>query len=245
MVFAHGFGCDQAMWRHVAPSFEASHRVVLFDQVGAGGSDTAAYDAQRYDSLDQYAADLLDICDALELTDAVFVGHSVAAMIGLLAAIRAPRRFARLVMVSPSPCYLNDGAYRGGMERSDIDDLLAFLDDNAVAWSHTMAPLIMGNPERPQLGKELQESFCRVDPTIARQFARVTFLSDTRSALGTVPCPSLILQCSQDAIAAEPVGRYLHAAMPASTLVNMAATGHCPNMSAPAETIDAMRAWLA
>jgi sigma-B regulation protein RsbQ len=244
IVFAHGYGCDQAMWRLVAPAFEQDYRVVLFDHLGSGGSDISAYDPARYDRLDAYADDLLAICDALALERPIFVGHSVSAMIGVLAAARASERFERLVLVGPSPCYINDGDYVGGYTRADIDGLIDFLDDNFVAWSQAMAPAIMGNPDRPELGAELQQSFCRVDPAVARQFARVTFLSDTRAQLAQVAVPTLILQCDQDAIAPEAVGRYVHGAVAGSTFVQLAATGHCPNMSAPRETIAAIRAFL-
>lgn len=244
IVFAHGFGCDQAMWRFVASAFEHDYRVVLFDQMGAGASDLSCYDPQRYDALDAYADDVLAICDALDLERPVFVGHSVAAMIGVLAAVRAPRRFERLVLVAPSPSYIDDGDYIGGFARADVEELLVFLDDNFVAWSHALAPTIMGNPDRPALGAELQQSFCRVDPSIARQFARLMFLSDTRAMLPRVDVPSLILQCASDAIAPDAVGAYVHRAIPRSTLVRLAATGHCPNLSAPDETVAAIRAWL-
>lgn len=246
IVFSHGYGCDQVMWRHVAPAFERDHRVVLFDHLGSGHSDLASYDARRYDCLDAYAEDLLDICARLDLERPIFVGHSVSAMIGALAAVRDPGCFERMVMVGPSPCYVDDPAsgYVGGFSRTDIDGLLDFLDDNFVAWSQAMAPTIMGNPERPELGAELQQSFCRVDSTVARQFARVTFLSDTRAQLPLVRVPTLLLQCSDDAVAPDAVGSYVHAAISGSTLVRMAAKGHCPNMSAPDETIAAIRAFL-
>jgi sigma-B regulation protein RsbQ len=244
MIFAHGFGCDQNMWRLVAPAFEDAYRVVLFDHVGSGRSDPAAFQRAKYSSLSGYATDLLEICAALELEGAVFVGHSVSAMIGVLAALREPKRFSSLVMVGPSPCYLNDGDYRGGFDRKDIDALLESLESNFLGWSSQMAPVIMGNAARPQLGEELTNSFCRTDPEKARVFARATFLSDNRADLPRLKTRSLILQCSQDAIAPESVGRYLKAALPDSELVMMKATGHCPNLSAPEETIAAMRGFL-
>lgn len=244
LVFAHGFGCDQHMWRFVAPAFARQYRTVLFDHVGAGQSDMAGYDPHDYASLGRYASDVLAICDALELAQPVFIGHSVSAMIGALAAIARPGYFARLVLVAPSPCYINDGDYEGGFERADIDSLLDFLDDNFVAWSRTMAPAIMGNPERPELTAELEGSFCRTHPAAARQFARVTFLSDNRSDLHQLRTPALILQCSDDAIAPASVGRYLHQALPGSTLVQLAATGHCPNLSAPQELVAAIAHYL-
>ena len=201
IVFAHGFGCDQAMWRYVAPAFEEEYRIVLFDHVGAGGSDLSAYDRERYATLDGYAQDVLEICRELGLEDVVFVGHSVSAMIGVLAAAAEPERFARLVLVGPSPRYVDDEGYRGGFSREDVEGLLESLDSNYLGWSQAMAPVIMANDERPELGEELTNSFCRTDPEIARHFARVTFLSDNRDDLRGVRAPALVLQCSADAIA--------------------------------------------
>ena len=244
MLFAHGFGCDQNMWRFVAPSFEDDYRVILFDHIGAGHSDLAAYDRTKYSTLDGYAADVLEICRALDVTGGIFVGHSVSAMIGVLAAIKEPERFAKLVLVGPSPRYIDDTDYTGGFTREDIEGLLDFLDSNYLGWSSTMAPAIMGNPDRPELGEELTNSFCRTDPEIAKQFARVTFLSDNRSDLAKLQTPALILQCMHDVIAPEAVGRFVHQAMPHSELVLLRATGHCPNLSAPTETIAAMKAFL-
>jgi sigma-B regulation protein RsbQ len=244
MVFAHGFGCDQHMWRFVAPRFEDSHRIVLFDHVGAGASDLAAYDAEKYSTLSGYATDVLEICEALDLRDVVFVGHSVSAMIGMLAERRQPDRFGALVMVGPSPRYIDDDGYVGGFSEADIAELLDSLDSNYLGWSSVMAPVIMGNPERPELGEELTESFCRTDPDIARRFAAVTFLSDNRADLSGVTAPTLVLQCSEDAIAPPAVGDYVQRSVPGSTLVTLRATGHCPNLSAPAETGEAIAAFL-
>jgi sigma-B regulation protein RsbQ len=243
MVFSHGFGCDQEMWRFVAPAFEDEYKIVLFDHVGAGRSDLSAYDAERYGSLDGYAEDVVEICRALELEDVIFVGHSVSAMIGVLAAEREPRRFGKLVLVGPSPRYIDDDGYRGGFSAADIEELLESLDSNFLGWSSAMAPVIVGNPDRPELGAELTESFCRTDPEIASRFARVTFMSDNRADLGSVRVPTLVLQCSDDAIAPAEVGEYVHRAIPGSRLVRLAATGHCPNLSAPEETIEAIRAF--
>ena len=244
MLFAHGFGCDQNMWRLVAPAFEHAYRVVLFDHVGSGNSDLRAYRRDKYARLQGYADDVLEICRELALEEVVFVGHSVSAMIGVLAAAAEPRRFARLVLIGPSPCYLNSGEYRGGFSREDLEGLLEFMDSNYLGWSSAMAPKIIGNPERPQLGEELTNSFCRTDPQIAKHFARVTFLSDNRADLAKVGVPSLVLQCSHDIIAAEAVGEYVHRHLAGSRLHVMRATGHCPNLSAPQETIDAMKAFL-
>ena len=244
MLFAHGFGCDQNMWRFVAPEFEDDFRIVLFDHVGAGASDLSAYDPEKYSSLKGYARDVLEICEALELRDVVLVGHSVSAMIGMLAEIEEPDRFARLVMVGPSPRYIDDESYVGGFSAADIRELLDSLDSNYLGWSTAMAPVIMGNPDRPELGEELTESFCRADPAIARRFAEVTFLSDNRADLGRVRTPTLVLQCSNDVIAPNAVGDYVHSAIPGSTLVTLRAVGHCPNLSAPAETAAAISAFV-
>jgi sigma-B regulation protein RsbQ len=244
MVFAHGFGCDQNMWRFVAPAFEKDHRIVLFDHVGAGGSDLSAYRRAKYDSLRGYADDLREICHALELEKPVFVGHSVSAMIGVLAALDEPDLFSRLVLVGPSPRYTSDGDYTGGFSVEDIEGLLESLDSNYLGWSSAMAPAIMGNPDRPELGAELTNSFCRTDPQIASHFARVTFLSDNRADLPRVALPCLILQCAEDAIAPAAVGEYVHRQIRGSELVRMKATGHCPNLSAPEETIAAIRAFV-
>ena len=244
MLFAHGFGCDQNMWRFVWPAFADDFRIVLFDHVGAGGSDTSAFDPERYASLDGYAQDVLEICAELDLRDAVFVGHSVASMIGVLAAAAEPERFARLVLVGPSPRYLDDEGYRGGFTREDIEGLLDSLQSNFLGWSSAMAPVIMGNPDRPALGEELENSFCRTDPEIAGHFARTTFLSDNREDLQRVRTPSLVLQCSDDAIAPDSVGAYVAGQLPDGRLVQLQATGHCPNLSAPEETIAAMKAFL-
>jgi sigma-B regulation protein RsbQ len=244
MMFAHGFGCDQNMWRLVTPAFEPTHRVVVFDHVGAGQSDTSAYDRRKYATLDGYAADVLEICRELDLSNLIFVGHSVSAMVGVLAAKQAPDLFRALVLVGPSPRYIDDVDYVGGFSRADIEGLLGALESNYLGWSSSMAPVIMGNPDRPQLGTELTNSFCRADPEIAAHFARVTFLSDNRQDLAQVRTPALILQCSEDVIAPHSVGEYVHRQMPASQLVVMRATGHCPNLSAPDETVAAIERFI-
>ena len=244
MLFSHGFGCDQAMWRFVAPDFAVDHRVVLFDHVGAGNSDLSAYDTQKYASLRGYATDVVEICRALELTDVVFVGHSVSAMIGVLALQQAPELFGALIMVGPNPRYVDDDGYVGGFSRADIVGLLDALDSNHLGWSTQMAPVIMGNPDKPELTEELTNSFCRTDPDIARQFARVTFLSDNRADLAGVDVPTLVLQCSQDVIAPDVVGEYVHRQIAGSVLTRLAATGHVPHLSAPEETTAAIRAFL-
>ena len=244
VLFAHGFGCDQAMWRFVAPDFEVDHKVVLFDHVGAGNSDLSAYDSEKYGSLRGYATDVVEICRELALSDVVFVGHSVSAMIGVLALQEAPELFGALVMVGPNPRYVDDDGYVGGFSRNDIVGLLDALDSNHLGWSTQMAPVIMGNPDQPELTEELTNSFCRTDPDIALQFARVTFLSDNRADLPGVGVPTLVLQCSQDVIAPDVVGRYVHERIAGSAFARLAATGHCPHLSAPEETVSAIRAFL-
>ncbi|HET7726470.1 MAG TPA: alpha/beta hydrolase [Candidatus Limnocylindrales bacterium] len=245
MVFAHGFGCDQTLWRFVAPAFEVDHRVITFDYVGAGASDRSAYDPDRYASLDGYASDILDICRALDLRDVVLVGHSVSATIAMLASIREPERFAELILVTPSPRYLDDPpGYRGGFSPSDIDGLLQMMDLNAVGWAAYLAPVVMGNPGRPELSRDLEATFCSIDPAMARQFAQVTFLADNRADLADVTTPSLIIQCTDDVVAPRFVGDYLHARLRDSELRHIEATGHCPHVSHPAETIATIRAYL-
>jgi sigma-B regulation protein RsbQ len=244
IVFAHGFGCSQEVWRHVVPQFEADYHVILFDHVGAGGSDASAYDPSKYDSLDGYADDMLEILEAEDLREVVYVGHSVSSMIGVVAAAKDASRFGTLILVGPSPRYINDGDYFGGFERVDIDNLLDSLDSNYLGWSATMAPVIVGNPDRPALGEELTASFCAVDPVIASQFARVTFLSDNRRDLGLVTVPTLVLQCTDDAIAPLPVGRYVHDSIAGSDFVQLSAAGHCPNLSGPDELAKAIRSYL-
>jgi len=244
MLFAHGFGCDQNMWRYVAPAFADDFRIVLFDYVGSGHSDKSAFDRNRYGSLEGYAQDVLDVIHALDLRDVIFVGHSVSSMIGVLAANREPDRFARLVMVGPSPRYINDGEYVGGFDRRDIDGLFEMMDKNFIGWANFLAPAIMKNPERPELGNELTESFCSTDPIIARRFAEATFYADNRADLADVAVPSLILQCSDDMVAPLEVGEYLARHMRNSTMRVMSANGHCPHMSHPDETIRLMKEYL-
>jgi sigma-B regulation protein RsbQ len=244
MVLAHGFGCDQNMWRYVWTAFEDQFRVVLFDHVGCGGSDLKAYQAEKYASLEGYADDVIEICRALDITDGVFVGHSVSAMIGVIASLKAPDIFDDLIMIGPSPRYINDTEYTGGFSEQQIHELLDFLDANHMGWSQTMAPVIMGNPDRPELSDELTNSFCMTDPEIAKKFARVTFLSDNRADLPAVKARCLILQCCEDVIAPRSVGEYVHQQLAGSQFVLLEATGHCPNLSAPEETVAAMKGFL-
>ncbi|WP_181764208.1 alpha/beta fold hydrolase [Streptomyces albidus (ex Kaewkla and Franco 2022)] len=245
VMLAHGFGCDQNMWRLVVPALERDFTVVLFDHVGAGHSDLSAWSPEHYSTLDRYADDVLEICRELALGPVTFVGHSVSAMMGVLAAARAPEAFAGLVLLAPSPCFIDDpeSGYRGGFSAEDIDELLESLEANYLGWSGAMAPVIMGNPERPELGQELTNSFCRTDPDIARVFARVTFLSDNRADLPAVDVPTLIAQCSSDAIAPPEVGAFVHAQIQGSQLVTLNATGHCPQLAAPEETTAAITAF--
>jgi sigma-B regulation protein RsbQ len=244
MLFAHGFGCSQEMWRFVAPHFENDHEVVLFDHVGSGGSDLESYDRSKYDSLHGYADDVVELIEELDLRDVVYVGHSVSAMIGVLASITDPTRFGALVLVGPSPRYVDDENYHGGFSKPDIEAMLDTLDANYLGWSQAMAPVIVGNADRPQLGEELTASFCSIDPQIARHFARVTFLSDNRSDLPEVTVPTLVLQCTDDVIAPLAVGSYVHEHIADSELVVMTATGHCPNLSDPQQLVKEIRAYL-
>jgi len=244
MLFAHGYGCDQIMWRYFVPAFENDYRIVLFDHVGAGRSDLSQYNREKYGTLQGYADDVLEIIDAVSGAPVIFVGHSVSAMIGVLAANKRPQAFDRLILVGPSPRYINDGDYIGGFTKADIDGLLQTLAENHLGWSRAMAPVIMKNPERPELASELAESFCRTDPEIARHFARVTFLSDNRGDLASVSVPSLVLQCSEDSIAPLEVGDFVHRNLPGSRLIRLRATGHCPHLSGPDETIRIIKEYL-
>lgn len=244
ILFAHGFGCDQAMWRYVAPAFEQHYQVIRFDYIGHGKAMMHAYNRERYASLQGYAQDILDICHGLALDPIVFVGHSVSSMIGVLACIQEPNRFDKLVMVSPSPHYINAADYPGGFERADIDELLATMESNFVGWANSLAPAMMANPDQPELGRELTDSFCTTDGQVAKQFARVTFFGDNRNDLRHLSRPSLIIQSLEDVIAPLEVGQYMAAHTPNSTLRVISATGHCPHLSAPAETITAIEHFL-
>ncbi|WP_079407008.1 alpha/beta fold hydrolase [Streptomyces sp. 3211] len=244
VMLAHGFGCDQNMWNLVTPALAEDYQVVMFDYVGSGGSDPSAWSAERYGSLHGYARDVVEVCEALDLRDVAFVGHSVSAMIGVHAAAAAPERFSSMVMVGPSPCYIDDDTYRGGFSAEDIEELLQSLESNYLGWSAVMAPVIMANPERPELGDQLTNSFCATDPAVARVFARTTFLSDSRADLKSVTVPTLVLECSQDVIAPREVGSYVHSAVAGSRLVTLDATGHCPQLSAPEATASAIRTFL-
>jgi sigma-B regulation protein RsbQ len=244
LMFAHGYGCDQSMWRHVYPSFTDQFRVILFDYVGSGSSDSSAFEKTRYSTLRGYGQDVLDIMEELDLHEVHFVGHSVSSMIGALASIQYPDRFASLTMIGPSPCYFNVGNYVGGMERADVESLLDTLESNHISWSASMAPVIMGNPETPELAGELEASFCRMDPFLANHFGRVTFLSDNRADLPKMTVNTLILQCQKDIIAGTAVGEFIHACLPNSQFVILNATGHCPHLSAPKEVVKALQAFL-
>ncbi len=244
ILFAHGFGCDQNMWRFVAPAFEQDYKLVMFDYIGHGRTSPEHYNRDRYASLQGYAQDILDICHALELDNVILVGHSVSSMIGALACIQEPDRFARLIMVGPSACYINDGAYVGGFERQDIESLLEMMDGNFLGWANALGPTIMGNGDRPELGQELTDSFCKTDLDVAQQFARVTFYGDNRSDLPKLRTPSLVIQSLEDVIAPVEVGEYVAKNIPNSSFRMISATGHCPHLSAPSETVEAIREYL-
>lgn len=244
MMFAHGFGCDQNMWRFITPEFSDKYKIVLFDYVGNGKSDISAYNSEKYASLQGYAQDVLEICDTLNLSNVIFVGHSVSCMIGMLSAIARPELFQKLILIGPSPCYINKEEYTGGFEKKDIEGLLETMEKNYIGWANFLAPAIMANTDRPELGEELTESFCSTDPVIARQFAEVTFFSDNRRDLKNLSVPSLIMQCSEDIIAPIEVGEYLKENIPNNTFRLLHATGHCPHMSAPEETVSVMKDYL-
>lgn len=245
MMFAHGFGCDQIMWRYITPAFEDEYKIVLFDYIGCGRSDLAYYDPEKYNSLNGYAEDVVNICKELNLTNVIFVGHSVSSIIGLLAGISNPEMFSKIIMIGPSPCYLNDGNYKGGFDRFEIQDILKAMDENYEAWASFLAPKIMGNPDKPELGEELKESFCSTDPEIAKQFARVTFFGDNREDLKKVKVPVLLMQCSNDILVPLEVGEYCKRNIMNSKLQVLKATGHCPHLSAPEETIKVIKNYLA
>lgn len=245
VIFVHGYGCDQDIWRLLTPYFKPNHTVVLYDQAGAGKSDPCLYDRVKYSSLEGHADDLIAICEMLALGPVLVVAHSIGATIALLAVKRRPELFERLIMVGPSPCYFNDGDYSGGFDRAGLDEMVEFLRINQAGWSAHMAPVIMGNPDRPELTAELEASFCRNDPVIAHLSAKVAFLSDHRDDLAGVTIPSLILQSDDDVVAPVAVGRYMHAVMPQSELVVLGSGGHCPHLSAPALLAETINAYLA
>ena len=240
IVFLHGLGGDQTMWRLLTPAFEARHQLVLLDLVGAGRSDLNAYGHATHGSLHGHATDLLEVMRTLALHDAVFVGHSVGAMIGVLAAVREPQRFAKMVLISPSPRFLNEAGYAGGFEQKDLNELLAAMEGDYRGWSQSFAPVMMGKDERPELVMELTNSFVRTNPEIARHFARVAFFSDCRADLDHLTIPTLIVQSAHDVIAPLAVGEYLHEQLADSRLVVVDTGGHCPHLSAPTETLAAM-----
>lgn len=244
MLFVHGYGCDQSMWRFLNPAFELRYKIILMDLVGMGDSDSSSYDFKKYSSLTGYSDDILEICDSLQLKDVILVGHSVGATIGMLASIKKPDIFSDLVLIGPSSCYFNDGDYVGGFNRSDLVALLENADTDYLGWARSMAPAIMGRPDRPELGAELTNSFCKSNPEVARHFARVVFLSDNRADVACVKTPSLILQSSQDIVAPETAGHFVHQSIKNSDFVQLEAIGHCPHISEPEETIQAISYYL-
>jgi len=244
MLFAHGFGCDQTMWHHITADFEEHYKLVLFDYVGCGQSNKSCYDPIQYSTLDGYTQDVLDICRTLDLRDVIFVGHSVSGMIGLLAAEREPHRFSKIIMLGPSACYINDPHYKGGLEKEMVEGILATIDAGTQDWAQQLAPVIMGNPDRPELAAELSSLFCKVEPEVASLFARATFLTDSRAKLAGLSIPTLIMQCAQDVVAPEAAGEYIHEHLPGSVLIKLHATGHVPQLSAPQETVAVMKEYL-
>lgn len=244
IVFAHGYGCDQNMWRFITPAFEKDFKIILFDHVGSGKSDQTAYSFEKYNSLNGYADDLIDICEALDLKNSIFVGHSVSSMIGILAAIKRPDLFCHLVLIGPSPCYINKDNYYGGFTQQDIDELIMTLESNYLGWSGFITPIIIGNPEKQEFSEELKISFCSMNPEIAKHFAKVTFLSDNRNDVSKVTTPALIIQCHPDVIAPVEVGKFMHQQMPKSKYVLLNSPGHCPHLTAPDQVISIIQAYL-
>lgn len=244
LLFAHGFGCDQRTWRSVIPAFQENFKIVLFDYVGAGKSDLGSYNSKRYSTLEGYAEDVIEICTELDLKDVIFLGHSVSSMIGLLAVLKQPSFFSKIIFIGPSPRYLNDTDYYGGIDRADLESLLEVMDNNYLGWSRFVAPSIMGNADRPELGEALAESFCTTDPRIAKQFARVTFLSDNREDLALLTIPSLTIQCKDDFLTSETVANYILARTPGNQVIMLDSSGHCPHLSDPDGVIDAIRSFI-
>ncbi|TVR79226.1 MAG: alpha/beta hydrolase [Chitinophagaceae bacterium] len=244
MVFAHGYGCSQNMWRFVAPAFEKDYKIVLFDHVGSGKSDLSAYDFEKYNSLKGYADDLIEICDELHLQNVILVGHSVSCMIAVLAAAKRPELFDKLVLVGPSPRYINDNEYHGGYKKQDIDELIKAVESDYLCWSSFITPVIIGDSEKPEYSEELRDSFCSMDPEIAKHFAKVTFRGDNREDLSKVSNSTLIIQCQSDVIAPVQVGEYVHKKMPDSKYLLLDISGHCPHLTAPEQVISGMQAFL-
>lgn len=244
LLFAHGLACDQKVWRHITPGFEDQYKIVVFDYIGSGKSDLSAYDRSKYASLNGYAADIIAICDALALNEVIFVGHSVSSMIGMLAAIARPDLFSRLIMIGPSPRYINDKDYCGGFEKKEMEELLSLMRNNYSQWANMFAPIAMANPDRPYLIRELTDSLCEADPEITCDFASLTFLGDNRKDLPNLKTATLILQIAEDIVAPVQVGDYLHQHVQNSLLYKMKATGHFPHLSAPAETTELIKKYL-
>ncbi|MFJ5717921.1 alpha/beta fold hydrolase [Neobacillus sp. NPDC093127] len=239
IMFAHGFGCDQSMWQYIAPTFAEKYRIILFDYTGSGNSDITAYQSEKYSTLHGYMQDVLDIIEEMDLQQILFIGHSISSMIGMLAAIERPDYFDKLIMIGPSPCYLNDtDGYVGGFEQSDIKELLALMEMNFAGWASYMAPFAMDQSKDPKLTQELENSFVSTNPRIAREFAEVTFFSDYRTSVPSVTVPTLIIQCSNDSIVPIEVGEYLHKHLQNSTLQIIDARGHYPHISQPLETTE-------
>ncbi|MEX2566289.1 MAG: alpha/beta hydrolase [Cyclobacteriaceae bacterium] len=244
IVFAHGYGCDQNMWRFITPAFEKDYRIILFDQVGSGNSDQSAYDFEKYSCLKGYVEDLIEICDELHLQKVIFVGHSVSSIIGILASVERPDLFDKLILIGPSPCYINDHGYHGGFTRQDIDELIETLESNYLGWSSFITPVIIGHPEMPEYSEELRNSFCNMNPEIAKHFAKVTFMGDNREDLSKVSTPALIIQCHPDVIAPVEVGEYVHQKIPENTYVLLNTSGHCPHLTAPDQVISSIQSYL-
>lgn len=241
VLFAHGYGCDQTVWQRVRPAISALTTTVAFDITGAGLSDLSHFQPHgRHSSLEGYACDLIEVCEALDTRSITLVGHSVSAIIGVIAAVKKPDLFDSLVLVAPSACYLNLRDYQGGLDEQQLAGLMELMGSNFSNWADVVTPIIMGNPDRPALATELSHSFCRWNEAAAKHFAYLTFMSDCRSYLPLVKPDCLIIECIDDAIAPRSAVAHLHGALPRSAAVKLQAQGHCPHVSAPQETAQAI-----
>lgn len=244
IVFSHGFGSDQTAWRHQVEAFKNNYNIVLFDMVGAGKSDFSAYSPNRYSTLHAYSDDLIEIITELQLQKPIIVTHSVSGMTSVLASLREPQMFEKLILICSSPRYLNDGDYKGGFDQSDLDGLFDAMSSNYHAWAAGFGPVAMGNPERPELGKEFARTLGEIRPDVAQAVARVIFTSDHRKDVPKLTTPTLVIQTSNDIAVPLEVGRYLHKNIKGSTLAHIDASGHLPHMSAPDEINSVIASFL-
>ncbi|WP_334063868.1 alpha/beta fold hydrolase [Alteromonas genovensis] len=245
LLLAHGFGCDQRMWDHLIPYLENDYKIVLFDYVGCGQSDLSAFDKKRYSQLSGYAKDVEEICDALSLSNVIFIGHSVSSTIGMHAAIERPDLISKLIMICPSPCFLNlPPDYMGGFEKDDLEELINLMDKNYLGWASYFAPLVVGEGHDESVKQEMEDSFCSTDPSYAKPFAKATFFADDRYLMPKLGTPTLILQSQDDSLASVEVGRYMNKAIEHSKLIVLEAKGHCLHMTTPEQVACAIGEFL-